>query len=122
MYFLLFFIQVFLFIHFVDEVFSQPTLPYQPGPPSHYLENIRSGRKMLEEVYVNHSCENSCFININGFHLFSKKKLIQMHQYMETGQLKMLKVVFINIYKKIIYHKNTNTHQADQTIFGLLTF
>ena len=25
-------------------------LPYQPGPPSLYLEQIRSGRKMLEEV------------------------------------------------------------------------
>ncbi len=36
---------------FLDETGPLPSLlPYQPGPPSHYLEQIRSGRKMLEEV------------------------------------------------------------------------
>lgn len=39
--------------NFLAEMSSSPTLlPYQPGPPSDYLEHIRSGRKMLEEVII----------------------------------------------------------------------
>ncbi len=93
-------------------------LPYQPGPPSHYLEQIRSDRKMLEEV-----CQNDfALITFLMIFLCSKKKVIPMHLFMAIGQLKMPKDVFINIYKKIIFHKNINIHQVDQIIFGLFNF
>lgn len=37
--------------HHIAEAGPPPALlPYQAGPPSHYLEQIRAGRHMLEEV------------------------------------------------------------------------
>jgi len=46
--------------HWIGDAGPPPALlPYQPGPPAHYLEQIRSDRKMLEEV-----CPSFSFINI----------------------------------------------------------
>ncbi|CAF3251955.1 unnamed protein product [Rotaria socialis] len=65
-----------------DKISSPPTLlPYQPGPPSHYLEHIRSGRKMLEEQE-----ESDTNASIHGNWTIENAKG-RLHQYLQKSNL-----------------------------------
>ncbi|CAF4066598.1 unnamed protein product, partial [Rotaria sordida] len=65
-----------------NEVGPPPTLlPYQPGPPSNYLEHIRSGRKMLEEQE-----ETDTNAAIHGNWTIENAKG-RLHQYLQKNNL-----------------------------------
>ncbi|CAF3771463.1 unnamed protein product [Rotaria sp. Silwood1] len=65
-----------------NEVGPPPTLlPYQPGPPSHYLEHIRSDRKMLEEQE-----ETDTNASIHGNWTIENAKG-RLHQYLQKNNL-----------------------------------
>jgi ATP-dependent RNA helicase A len=67
---------------YLDEAGPPPTLlPYQPGPPSHYLEQIRSGRKMLEEQE-----ESDTNASIHGNWTIENAKG-RLHQYLQKNNL-----------------------------------
>ncbi len=54
----------------LDEPGPPPTLlPYQLEPLSHYLEQIRSGRKMLEEV-----CSNQFYSNDLSYYFLTQQE------------------------------------------------
>ncbi|CAF0826884.1 unnamed protein product [Rotaria sordida] len=65
-----------------NEAGPPPTLlPYQPGPPSHYLEHIRSDRKMLEEQE-----ETDTNAAIHGNWTIENGKG-RLHQYLQKNNL-----------------------------------
>ncbi|CAF4005183.1 unnamed protein product, partial [Adineta steineri] len=66
----------------LDDAISPPALlPYQPGPPSHYLERIHSGRKMLEEQE-----ESDTNAAIHGNWTIENAKG-RLHQYLQKNNL-----------------------------------